>query len=94
MTQRTSIKTLEAICEWINTETNSPLKPYSRGADGKMRANIGNFHLSQAYGGVTMHRMDNEGGGVSCPSGFNSHMPKKECEAKMRAFYEGLAFRA
>lgn len=89
---RTSIKTLETLCEWINKATNSPLTPYTRTEDGKFRANIGNFHLSQAYGGVCLHRMHNDGGGVTCPLG-NGHISKKELEAKMRAFLLGLEYK-
>jgi len=89
---RTSIKTLEAICGWINEESGSPMTPYTKGKDGKIRANIGNFHLSRAYGGITMHRITDESCGISCPSGFDGHTTKKELELKMRAFYAGLIF--
>lgn len=88
MTQRTSIKTLESIVGWINDATNSPATPYTRDETGA-HANVGNFHLSQAYGGVCLQRMVNDAGGVSCPIGAG-HMPKRELEGRLRAFYEGI----
>jgi len=88
MTQRTSIKTLEAIVGWINDITDSPSEPYTRDANG-FHANVGNYHLSQAYGGVNLVRMVNDAGGVSEPIG-PGHIPKRELEMKLRAFYAGL----
>ena len=89
---RTSIKTLEKLCDWINEATGSPMTPYTREENGKFTANIGNFHLSQAYGGVCVHRMHNEGGGVTTPI-FHGHISKKEAEQRMRAFLSGLEFK-
>ena len=89
---RTSIKTLEKLCDWINEATGSPMTPYTGDENGNMRANIGNFHLSLAYGGVCIHRMANDGGGVTTPI-FQAHLPKKEAEARMRAFLRGLEFK-
>jgi len=85
---RTSIKTLEALCDWINEATNSPKTPYTR-VDGRMKGNVGNYHLSQAYGGVCVHLMANESGGVSTPI-WSGHIPKREAESQMRAFLRGL----
>lgn len=67
MTQRIKIADLKYLCTRLNEETSSPLKPWTRDENGRNRANIGNYHLSQAYGGVQLHRMHNEGGGVTCP---------------------------
>jgi hypothetical protein len=86
---RTTIKTLETLCRWINERTGSPLEPYTREEGGKFRANIGNYHLSQAYGGVCLHRMHNESGGVTTPL-VHGHIPKRELEIAMRAFLSGL----
>lgn len=86
---RTSIKTLETLCRWINERTGSPLEPYTKDADGNLRANIGNYHLSGAYGGVCLHRMHSDGGGVTTPL-VNGHVPKRELELAMRSFLAGL----
>jgi hypothetical protein len=85
---RTNIKTLQYLVNQINTLTNSPATPYTRQGD-KMEANIGNYHLSQAYGGVCVHRMANESGGCTTPI-WSGHGTKKEAEMKLRAFICGL----
>lgn len=38
---------------------------YTKGADGKYRANPGTYTLDWSYGGVRLDRITNEGGGVS-----------------------------
>jgi len=63
---RITIKMLETRIGYLNRLTGNPETPWTR-KDGKLAANIGNFHLSQAYGGTTLHRMDTDGGGISCP---------------------------
>lgn len=87
-TQRTTTEQLEAIVTRINMITNSPLKSYET-VDGKYVAQVGNYHLSQAYGGFSLHRMGNESGGTSdvlhC-----GHVPKKELANLMHAFIRGL----
>lgn len=85
---RTSISTLKALVNQINTLQGMPLEPYSR-IDGKLQANIGNFHLSQAYGGVCVHRMANENGGSTTPI-WGGYVPKREAENMIRAFLKGL----
>jgi hypothetical protein len=80
---------IQPVVDRINRTFNMPLAPYTKGADGKFTANIGNFHLSQAYGGVCLHRMVGEGGGVtdvlSC-----GHVPKRELQTAMFAFLRGI----
>lgn len=86
---RTSIKTLETLCRWINERTGSPLEPHTKDENGKLRANIGNYHLSGACGGYCLHRMHNESGGVTTPL-VNGHVPKRDLELAMRAFLTGI----
>ena len=66
MTNRITDSMLEARVRRLNELTGSPLSPYST-IDGRAVANIGNFHLSYAYGGVCLHRMANESGGIRTP---------------------------
>ena len=85
---RTSIKTLKALVDQINVATDSPATPYTRTGDN-LTANIGNYHLSQAYGGACVHRMATDGGGVTTPI-FPGHIPKREAEIAIRAFLRGI----
>jgi hypothetical protein len=81
---RITDKQLNALCDYLNKITNSPLKPW---ADG--RAAVGNYHISHAYGGVCLHRHVNESGGVNCPLS-HGHGTKRELYNQMQAFIKGL----
>lgn len=87
MTNRITNKDLQAVCDRINRMAGMPLEPYSK-IDGKHVANIGCYHLSGAYGGVALHRMGNDGGGVS--DVFGHHMPKRDLYDRMHAFIAGF----
>ena len=79
---------LEAIVARINTATGSPSEPYTKTADGHYKANVGNYHLSSAYGGYALHKMANEDGGVH--DIFGGHMPKSVLAHLMRAYLAGI----
>lgn len=87
--ERVTLAHLRAIIDRINRVTGSPMEPYTLHADGKHRANIGNYHLSRAYGGYCLHRMANDGGGVNCPI-VNYHVPARQLVDMMHAFLAGL----
>ena len=53
---------------------------------GQMVANVGNYHLSRAYGGFNVNQMANERGGCSEPAG-HGHVSKKECFARIRSLF-------
>jgi hypothetical protein len=83
---RVSIKQLEALCTYINELKGTPIKAYDR-IEGQFKANIGNYHLYQAYGAVGLHRMCNEGGGIT---EILSLSTKKELYDKMHAYIKGI----
>ncbi len=60
---RITIKQIEAVIKWLNTELKRPVKPYEN-IDGKFKAQLGNFHMYSAYGKYGLHEMNNEQGGV------------------------------
>ena len=80
---------LQAIVDRLNRMTGNPLEPYTKGDDGRYHANIGNYHLSHAYGGVSLHRMVNDGGGVSEPL-RTGHISKRELSERLYAFIYGI----
>jgi hypothetical protein len=86
---RITIKTLRALCERLNRETDSPLEPYTRDATGRFVANVGNYHISQAYGGYCLHRMVGETGGVTCPL-YSGHIPARDLYERMHAYLRGM----
>lgn len=88
MSNRITEKQLEAVCDLINRETGSPKAPWLK-QDGKLVGQVGNYHISHAYGGVCLHRMSNEHGGVSDVF-FCGHVPKRDLFERMHAFLTGM----
>ena len=86
---RITQKNLEYLTDRINKVTESPQAPYTKN-NGKFTANIGNYHLDYAYGGVKLVRMVNDGGGIETIStdGFGT---KRELYSWMQAFLAGKA---
>lgn len=96
MSDRVTISDLEAICRRINRTVNgtdqTPVWETVHDLEEApfRHANIGVFYLDGAYGGYALYRIMNEGGGVT--DVFNGgHMPKRELQARMFAFLEGIA---
>ena len=79
MANRITERDLEALAERINKAAGTPVTSHSKGEDGRFRANIGNYHISHAYGG-----------GCRCPIG-SYHSPKRELYERMQAFLSGLS---
>ena len=84
---RITERDLEATIARINRATGNHYSPCTKKADGTFTANIGNYHLSCAYGGVALHQMS-EGGEVR--DIFGGHMPKKELYNLMHAYLMGM----
>ena len=89
MSDRITNKHLESLCAYINKLTNSPLKSYELGEDGRYHAQIGNYHISGAYGGVNLERICNDGGGITQPLGGGFHT-KRELYNRIQAFIRGI----
>lgn len=88
MATRITITDLKRLAARLNQMTGSAGEPYTRDTDGRGRANIGNFHISQAYGGYALHRMTNEAGGVSDVL-RSCHVPARELQTAILAWIEG-----
>lgn len=90
MRDRITESHLQAMVDRINRITGNPMVPYAfDAAAGKHVAQVGNYHISHAYGGVCLHRMVNTSGGVSTPIG-GGHVPKRELYERMHAYIQGL----
>ena len=61
---RITDKHLDGMVDRLNELTGNPVTSYTT-IDGKLKANIGNYHTYHAYSGVELHQMMNEGGGVN-----------------------------
>ena len=74
--------------ERINRVYGFKLEPYTKLSSGKYEPNPNVFHLSWAYGGVSLHQMCEDGTGIkdvfSC-----GHVSKRELYNRITAFAEG-----
>lgn len=89
MRRRITRTDLQAVVTRLNTVTGSPAEPYTRRDDGTYTANVGNYHLSGAYGGWCVHRMSNDGGGVTTPISYG-HIPARELYEQLHAYLRGF----
>ena len=86
---RITEKMLRSRIDYLNDITGNNPEPWGKDTNGRMKANIGNYHLSHAYGGVCLHQMSNEGGGVNNHlQGY--HSPKRELFNRLCAFIDGI----
>jgi hypothetical protein len=81
---RITDKNLEGVCAIINRVTGSPEKPYVDGV-----AQIGNYHIGSAYGGVSLQRMSNSSGGVTEPL-YCGYQTKRDLWNRIHAFLKGI----
>ena len=86
MTNRVTMKQLEAACRTINRLTDSPEDAYTRCDDGTIKANIGHYHIGQQYAGVSLDRMASDGGGIMVIFHTTS---KRELLLQMQAYMTG-----
>ena len=83
-----TLKMLQNKIDYINEATGSPMEPYTR-TDGRVKANIGNYHISQAYGGFALMRISSEGGGITMPTN-SAHITKRELSHQLDGFIAAL----
>jgi hypothetical protein len=89
MSKRVTESQLQSIVDRLNRLTGNPAECYTKGEDGRLHANIGNYHLSFAYGGVALHQMVTDGGGVREPL-YTGHIPKRELAERLYSFIYGI----
>ena len=85
---RTTHKQLEALVLHLNKMTGSPTESYTR-TDKGLKANIGNYYISGAYGGVQLERICTDGGGCTVIS-KDGYGTKRQLETWIRAYMAGL----
>ena len=86
--ERITNSQLETLCDRINSLLNAPKTAYTRNGNSS-KANIGHHYIDSSYGGVCLHRMNNEGGGVTCPL-VEYHVTKRELYNSMKSYISGL----
>jgi hypothetical protein len=92
--QRITAQQLDHMARFINKALGAPTTYHARDDNGNTtpypwQIEVGHYHISGAYGGVCLHRTDNEHGGVT--DVFNcGHVPKRDLYNRMRAYLEGI----
>lgn len=86
--KRITNKMLDTLVLQLNQLTESPETTYTKRGD-KYQANIGNYHLSYAYGGVALHRIQNKHGGIEDVLS-TGHVPKRDLWNRIKAYKTGL----
>ena len=88
---RITEKQLQCVVDRINTVTGNPMNSWEQVTEssGKRRniAQVGNYHLDWAYGGVMLIQMYNAGGGIVTITGRGT---KRECYDQLQAFLRGI----
>lgn len=90
MSNRINQQDLQHLVDNINKATDSPMQPWTKNGSGQYKANINNYHMDWAYGGVALHRMVNDGGGITCISTIG-YGTKRELYNWMIAYLAGRA---
>jgi hypothetical protein len=104
MAQKITIANLQRVCDRLNEITGAPKEAWRRELDAPhngiakekgetrpytFKANVGNYHLCEQYGGVSLHRMENESGGVRDVLRIG-YVSRRELYNAMFAFIEGI----
>ena len=76
---RITIKDLEQCASTLNNMFDST---------DKLRAQVGNFHISGAYGGYSLHQITNRGGERDVLR--TGHVPARELYNRMTAYIRGI----
>ena len=88
---RITQKDLEVLVKRINTVMGTPLQPYAKNEETVRHEPQANcYHLSYAYGGVSLHKMSSKPGCTGVSSITSYHMPKRELYDYMQAYLSGI----
>ena len=85
---RITDKHLDGMINRLNELTGNPITTHTK-TDDRFKANIGNYHLYHAYGGVQLHQTVNEGGGITVIS-KDGCGTKKQLYSFLTAFIAGI----
>lgn len=83
MKVKITMKHLQAIVTDLNIATNNPTEEWA----GPGQANVGNFHISQAYDAYALHQMTNTGGGIHSHINYTT---KRELYTGIRHILAGI----
>jgi hypothetical protein len=88
---RITVKHLHPLVDRLNRTAGTPSEPWSYDEDGKIRSNIGNFHLSSAYGGHSLHQTLTEYGAIRDVFSIG-HVSARALYDQIRTFLSGMEY--
>ncbi len=86
--ERITQSMLIRLTDTINRKLDTPMALYRGSRDDGFTANVGNYHLDWANGGVSLCRMLVNGG--TCDVLWCGHITKRDLFGRMQAFVEGI----
>lgn len=87
--QRITVTQLEAAAALLNQITGNPATPYGKNDAGVWSSNLGNFHISSAYGGFALHQMATDLGGIRDVL-YTGYIPARQLFDRMSAYRYGI----
>jgi len=82
------LEDLQRLINRINKIKKAPMETYKKD-DSKLIAQIGNFHISSAYGGHSLHCIVSKNGATSDVMQIG-HVSKKELYNLLHAYLRGM----
>ena len=86
---RITEKDIKSRIDYLNRITGNAQTTYTKQDDGTIKANIGNYYLSCAYGGYKLEQICNDGGGCSDIS-RQGYGTKRELYNFLNAYIDGI----
>lgn len=86
---RITVKDLRAAVTRLNLELGMPAEYSSPRVEGRFNANIGHYHIGQAYGGYSLEQVSNTSGGIN--SVFNcGYVPARDLYNRIQGMFAGI----
>ena len=87
---RITNRQLDNLVNQINEAMGTPMEPYTKNSAGEYKPQANNYHLSGAYGGVSLHKMSATKGCSGISDVFScGHITKRDLHDRMHAFLIG-----
>ena len=86
---RVTLKDLESRLRYLNELTGNPTTYSDTQPPEKIKTNIGHYHLGAAYGGICLHQVCTEDGGVTTPL-YTGYITKTKMYDLINAYISGI----
>ena len=77
---------IQAVLDEVNVTLDQPTESWTKGPDGKFKANVGTYQLGAAYGGYRIEKIMNTGGAIMPLSQYDTKRETLTRALKLRTF--------